>query len=98
MNRALEGFLGWTMPELSGFPVSLSTAKTDESFVATTKTFFSKPWKLQVANCREMTAADSSLAICFSYNIAGPSKSISETCIQIVLKNIIASMKIDNTK
>ncbi|KAJ0853745.1 hypothetical protein HanRHA438_Chr14g0654711 [Helianthus annuus] len=85
MNKALEGFLGWTAAVLSIFPVSLSSAQADESFVATTKTLFSNPCKLHIPNCREMTAVDSSLAICLSYNKVGPAVSITETCVKSLL-------------
>ena len=65
MNRALEGFLGWIMLVLSVFPVSLSRAKIDESFVATAKIFFSKPCRMQVSNHTEMTPVLNSLSISF---------------------------------
>ena len=68
------------MLALSMFPVSLSKAKTDESFVATTKTFFSKFCRLQVLNCVEMMPRQISLAIWLWNMILGPSVSTSESC------------------
>lgn len=82
MNRALKGFFGWIWLVFSLFPVSLSRAKTDESFVATAKTFFSKPCRLQLTNCSEIIPVHSSLSICCWYNTVGPSMSTTKTCLQ----------------
>lgn len=98
MKWALEGFLGWTVLVLSMFPESLSRAKTDESLVPTTKTFLSKPCKLQVSNCIDMMPVQISLSKCFWYNTVGPSISTKATCkgkwwrcttYKLVLSNII---------
>lgn len=75
MKSAREGFFGWIKLVLSMFPLSLSRTKTDESLVATTKKFFSKPCKLQVSNWRDMMPEEMSLAICFLYSTVGPSVS-----------------------
>lgn len=80
INKALDGFLGRIGLALIVFPVSISSAITEESLLATTKAFLSKPWKLQVLNCKEMIPELSSLVKCRSYNKVDPSKSNSETC------------------
>ena len=82
MNRALKGFFGWIALVLSLLPVSLSRAKTDESLVATAKTFFSKPCRLQLTNCSEIISEHSSLSICCWYKVVGPSMSTTETWLQ----------------
>ena len=82
MYKALEGFLGRIMLVLRVFPDSVSSATTEESLVAATKTFFSKPCKLQVTDCKEIIPVLSSLAKCLSYNKVGPSRLIRQTCIR----------------
>lgn len=82
VNKAFTGLLGRTILELSVFPVSLSSVTTDESFVATIITFFSKPWKLHVSKCIEIIPVQNSLAMCLSYKTLGPSGSINDTCTQ----------------
>lgn len=85
MNKALDGFLGRMGLALIVFPVSISSARTEESLVATTKAFLSKPWKLQASNCKEIIPELSSLVNCRSYNNVGPSKSNSETYMRKLL-------------
>lgn len=80
MNRALNGFVGLIMLVPIMFPVSLSRAKTDESLIATTNTFFSKPCTLQLSNCKEMMPEQISLAMCFVYNTVASSMSTREIC------------------